>query len=126
MEESKKLILIVDDDPDVWLFITTVLEDHGYRTMEAEDEEQALARLGEARPDLITLDVNMPQRSGVRLYRELRSSEPYRQIPVIMVTGMASEFQQFISSRRQIPAPEGYLAKPVDEGAILGTVQRLL
>lgn len=126
MEKDKKLVLVVDDEPDVRIFISTVLEDHGYRTMLAEDGVDALAKLRQERPDLISLDVTMPEKSGVRFYRELKSDEQLKGIPIIMVTGMSGEFQHFISTRQQVPPPEGYLAKPIDENEILALVGRLI
>lgn len=126
MEKDKKLVLVVDDEPDVRIFISTVLEDHGYRTMLAEDGVDALAKLRQERPDLISLDVTMPEKSGVRFYRELKEDEQFKEIPIIMVTGMSGEFQHFISTRQQVPPPEGYLAKPIDENEILTLVGRLI
>ncbi len=126
MENKKKLVLVVDDEPDVRIFISTVLEDHGYRTVSAEDGADALDKLRLERPDLISLDVTMPEKSGVRFYREVKGDEEFSAIPIIMVTGMSGEFQHFISTRQQVPPPEGYLAKPIDENEILALVEKLI
>ena len=80
----------------------------------------------ESRPDLITLDITMPESSGVRCYRELRSNEEWKSIPVVMITGVSEKFRGFISSRRQVPPPDGYLTKPVDEKELLELIHKLL
>jgi two-component system phosphate regulon response regulator PhoB len=123
---AKKSILIIDDEPDTLTYFSSLLQDDGFETRTAENIEEALKMIGESRPDLITLDITMPETSGVRCYRELRSSEEWKSIPVIIITGMAETFRGFISSRKQVPPPDGYLAKPVSEKDLLETVRRLL
>ena len=68
-----KRVLVVDDDPDVRLFTTTVLEENGYVPLEAENGEDGLRMIRSEQPDLVILDVLMPRQSGIRLYRELKS-----------------------------------------------------
>lgn len=126
MPEGQKTILVVDDDPDARDFFITVLEDHGYATIPARDGNEALARLEERLPDLVTLDVTMPEKSGVGVYRRLREDDAYTAIPVIIITGVSDDFKHFISSRRQVPPPEGYLSKPIEPDELLGLVGRLL
>jgi CheY-like chemotaxis protein len=67
----------------------------------------------------------MPEKSGVRFYREMKQDEDMRHIPIIIVTGMADEFEGFISSRRQVPPPEGYIHKPIDRDALLAKAREL-
>jgi len=123
---SRPSILVVDDEEDVVVFLTTLLEDHGYATSSARDGAEAIARVRAHRPDLITLDVTMPNQSGVRTYRELKTDPALASIPVIIVTGISQDFQQFISSRRQVPPPEGYQSKPIDPERFLALVGQLL
>lgn len=122
----KQTILIIDDEPDTLTYFSSLLEDNGYATVTAENGAQALERVKESRPDLITLDVSMPETSGVRCYRELREHEEWKSIPVIMITGISEDFRTFISSRKHVPPPDGYLAKPIDEGEFLALVGKLL
>ena len=63
--------------------------------MVAENGDVALKKVADAKPDLITLDITMPQTSGVRCYRELRETDAYKEIPVIMITGVSDKFQDF-------------------------------
>jgi CheY-like chemotaxis protein len=122
---NQKTILIVDDEPDVCTYISTLLEDHGYATISAKDGEEALVKLKADSPDLITLDISMPEKSGVKLYREIKEDSRWKKIPIIIVTGVSEDFQKFISTRRQVPPPEGYLSKPINQEEILEMIRRL-
>jgi CheY-like chemotaxis protein len=122
---DRKRILIVDDEPDTLTYFSSLLQDNGYETETAENGEAALNKVQEARPDLITLDITMPETSGVRCYRELREREDWRSIPIIMITGISEDFRTFISTRKQVPPPDGYLSKPVDEQDLLKMIRDL-
>jgi CheY-like chemotaxis protein len=122
---SKK-ILVVDDEPDVVRYFTALLEENGYATVSAADGVEALAKVRTERPALVTLDITMPNQTGVRVYREMREDADLRRIPVIVVTGIAHDFKNFISTRSQVPPPDGYLEKPVEPAALLREVARLL
>ncbi len=126
MAEDKKTILVVDDEPDITLFISTVLEDAGYATVTAKDGVEALKLVQESRPDLISLDITMPEKSGVRFYRDIKENPEYKDIPVVMVTGVTGEFKRFISTRKQVPPPEGYLSKPIVKDEYLAVVRKLV
>ena len=123
---ERKNILIIDDEPDTLTYFSSLLQDEGFETRIAENGDEALKRVAEAKPDLITLDITMPETSGVRCYRALRENEEYKDIPVIMVTGVSEKFQDFISSRKQVPPPDGYLSKPVDEKELIDLVRKLM
>lgn len=126
MPDGQKTVLVVDDDPDARDFFITVLEDNGYATVSARDGNEALDRLGEGIPDVVTLDITMPEKSGVGVYRKLREEEAYKGIPVIIITGVSDDFKQFISTRRQVPPPNGYLSKPVEPDQLLEKVRELV
>jgi CheY-like chemotaxis protein len=123
---ENKTILIIDDEPDTLTYFSSLLQDNGFNTVLAENGDEGLKKVKEAKPDLITLDITMPETSGVRCYRELRENEEWKSIPVIMITGVSENFRSFISSRKQVPPPDGYLAKPVDEQQLLQMVRELL
>lgn len=125
MAAEKKTILVVDDEPDVRTFLSTLLEDSGYATVRAQDGNEALSKVKEKTPDLVTLDITMPNKSGVKFYREMKESAEWRKIPIIIVTGVSGEFKTFISTRKQVPPPEGYLPKPIDKNEILKLVKKL-
>jgi len=123
MAEESKTILIVEDEPDTATYLSALLGDAGYNTVEAEDGVKALERVKTSRPDLITLDISMPKKSGVRFYRDMKESDEWKGIPIIIVTGVSSDFEKFISTRRHVPPPEGYLSKPIDREQMLSLIQ---
>jgi CheY-like chemotaxis protein len=123
---ENKTVLIVDDEPDVVTWISTLLEDNGYSTVSAQNGEEALNRIKDARPDLVTLDISMPGTSGVRFYRDMKENDEWKAIPIVVVTGISDDFKQFISTRRQVPPPEGYISKPIEEKEILELVKKLI
>ena len=125
MAAEKRTILIVDDEPDVRTYLSTLFEDSGYATVMAQDGNEALSRVKEKAPDLVTLDITMPNKSGVKFYREMKESAEWRKVPIVIVTGVSGEFKTFISTRKQVPPPEGYLSKPIDKTEILKLVKKL-
>jgi len=126
MADDAKTVLVVDDDPDAREFLTTVLQDHGFGTQTAEDGTEAIAMIEKKPPDLVALDITMPEKSGVAVYRKLKEDDLFKHIPVIIVTGISDDFKKFISSRRQVPPPEGYISKPVDAQELVKMVRELL
>ena len=128
---SKK-VLVVDDDPDVRLFSVTVLEENGYIPLEAEDGESGLEMIKSEKPDLVILDVLMPRQSGVRLYRELKTSKTLRDVKVIILSGIAKK--TFLRSQKaltefggaEIPEPEIYLEKPVEPEELAEVIKNAL
>ncbi|MBW2263524.1 MAG: response regulator [Deltaproteobacteria bacterium] len=122
---SKK-ILVVDDEPDVVTYLTTLLEDAGYSTISASDGEEGLEKVRGESPDLVTLDITMPEKSGVRMYTEIKQDAALKSIPVIVITGIQGEIEKFLSTRRQVPPPDDFLAKPVDREALVEKVKKLI
>lgn len=125
MSKQKK-ILVIDDDANLVAFMTALLQDNGYQVVSARDGKEGLEKVGTDKPDVVLLDITMPEKSGVRFYRDLRENAATKALPVIMVTGVMEEFKKFISTRRQVPPPEGYLSKPVDKDELLCTIAAIL
>jgi CheY-like chemotaxis protein len=121
-----KTVLVVDDDPDARDYLSTVLEDNGLAVFTARDGSEALSKVEQEAPDLISLDITMPGKSGVAVYRKLKEDDQFKSIPVIIITGVSDEFRLFISNRRQVPPPDGYINKPVDADAFVKMVRELL
>jgi len=122
---DKKKILIVDDEPDTVEWMTTFFEDYGFDTISAVNGFEGFEKAEAEHPDLITLDITMDKESGVKMFRKLQASEKTSKIPVIIVTGMASDFKKFIETRKQIDPPAAYFEKPVDRDALLAKVKEL-
>jgi twitching motility two-component system response regulator PilH len=128
---SKK-VLVVDDDPDVRLFSVTVLEENGYTPLEAENGEEGLKMIKAEKPDLVLLDILMPRQSGIRLYRELKTTKSLRDVNVIVLSGVAKK--TFLRSQKaltefggaEIPEPEIYLEKPVEPEELAEVIKKVL
>ncbi|RJR42416.1 MAG: response regulator [Desulfobacteraceae bacterium] len=131
MSEGKK-ILIVDDDLYMRVFLSTALETSGYCPVSCKDGKEGMEKAGEVRPSLIVLDIMMPNQGGVLMYRELRTDEILKRIPVIMLSGVEEKvFRHSMNmldagSGLALPEPEGYLEKPPRAEEFLGLVQTLL
>ena len=126
MANDGKTVLVVDDEPDARDYLATVLEDNGFSVTLATNGAEAIGALDAATPDLVTLDITMPEKSGVSVYRKLKETDHLKSVPVIIITGMSDDFEKFISTRRQVPPPEGYIPKPVEVDAFLAMVNKLL
>ncbi len=124
-EEIKgKKILVVDDEPDFVTFLQTLLEDNDFEVITATSGAAGLEKARSEKPDLITLDVTMPGKSGVQVYRDIRSDPDISHIPICIVTGVV-EFRQLMY-QKTVQAPEGFLRKPIDNDVFLATVNRVL
>jgi len=128
----KKKILVVDDEMDIRIFISTLLETNGYIPLVAKDGEEGLRMIKESKPDGIILDVMMPKESGLKLYREIKSNENTSQIPVIMCSAVSKK--TFFHSHKEldryhgssIPEPDAYIEKPPEAEELLSNLQRLV
>jgi CheY-like chemotaxis protein len=126
MAKGSKKILVVDDEQDVVTYLVTLLEDNGYKTVSAYNGKEAMEKVKSEKPDLVTLDITMPEKSGVKFYREMKENPDLAKIPIIVVTGISEDFKTFISTRKQVPPPEGYIQKPIDKEEMLNTIKKLL
>jgi twitching motility two-component system response regulator PilH len=127
-----KKVLVVDDDPDVRLFNTTVLEEHGYLPLEAENGEEGLRMIQAEKPDLVILDVLMPRQSGIRLYRELKTNSALKDLKVMILSGIAQKTflrsQQALTEfgENPVPEPEFYIEKPVDADVLAAMIKKAI
>jgi CheY-like chemotaxis protein len=119
-------ILIVDDEEDTLAYLTVLLKDSGYETETARTGGEALEKVRSWKPDLVSLDITMPEQSGVRVFREMKDDPALAHIPILIVTGISKEFKTFISTRHKFPPPNGYLEKPITPEAMLAEVKRVL
>jgi len=129
-EETPKQVaaLVVEDERDYAELLATVLEGDGYAVEYAVDGADALERVRSRRPDVITLDVQMPRKSGIQFYRELKSDPVFVEIPVVVVTGITKDdrdmetFVRAFLEVEHLPMPDAYLEKPVDNDDLLRVV----
>ncbi len=131
-QSDKKTVLVLDDEPHVVTYLETLLHDNGYRTISAPNGKEGMKKVKSEPVDLICLDMSMPEESGVRFYRNLKDDAELSGIPVLIVTavtgygGDPEPFKKFISTRKQVPPPEGFLSKPIDKQEFLDTIARIL
>jgi CheY-like chemotaxis protein len=129
---APKTILIVDDEPDIVSYLEMILQDNGFATLVAVDGNEALEAVRREKPDLVTLDISMPEASGTRFYKEVRTDPELKGIPIFIVTGVTGlggdehAYEKFISTRRLVPPPEGYFPKPIEREEFLKAVKALL
>jgi CheY-like chemotaxis protein len=128
MREAKKKVLVVDDDTDDLKMISMILEPEGYDVVTAENGVEALEKVESEDPDLILLDVMMPELDGFAACDRLKSSPASQGIPVVLLTGVA---KQITKTRYPINGvlraeAEEYLEKPVDPEELLKVVAGLL
>jgi CheY-like chemotaxis protein len=112
-------ILVVDDEPDVRTFLTAVLEKAGFRVVTAEDGGQAMAVMEDEKPDLIVLDLQMPDHTGTDFYRRLMKQDALRETPVIVVSGIAGR-------HLAVSRPYAVFDKPIVPDDFIETVERAL
>ena len=95
-----KKILIVDDEPDIIAFISVVLEENGYSSISASNGIEGLELLRKEKPDLVLLDLMMPKKSGIAMFKELRKDPDMSDTPVVVQTGVSDvtgvDFRNFM------------------------------
>jgi two-component system, OmpR family, phosphate regulon response regulator PhoB len=129
---KKKKVLIVDDELDMRIFLSTLLETNGYKPVVSTDGMEGIRKAREIKPDLIVLDVMMPKAGGVQMYRDLRVDSELEGIPVIMLSGIAKKTffhsQNVLDSYmdQSVREPDAYIEKPPEAEEFLQSVRGLL
>jgi len=129
---AKKKILIVDDEMDVRIYVRTLFETGGYEPITTRNGIEGLQKAKELLPDLIILDVMMPEAGGVTMYRELKADQELKDIPVIMLTGVGkksfSHYLKMLNIQRDdsIPQPNAYMEKPLDHERLLELAKKII
>ncbi|MEE9418361.1 MAG: response regulator [Desulfatiglandaceae bacterium] len=128
----RKKILVVDDELDMRIYVSTLLETNGYKPLSAVDGKEGLEVARRDKPSLIILDVMMPKESGISMYRDLKTDQQLKDIPVIMLSALSKK--TFFHSQRvlneyqgeNIPDPEAYIEKPPEPEELLEAIQDCL
>lgn len=114
-----KKILIIDDDPNIVTYLEDIFKDAGFVTCKASDGADGMAVVKKEKPDLITLDLEMPKEWGPRFYRELSQDEEFKNTPVIVISGLAG-------NKYAIQKAVASFTKPFDRAELLKAVQEVL
>jgi two-component system phosphate regulon response regulator PhoB len=127
-----KKVLVVDDDVDIRKVVSKLVEKSGYITIEAKNGVEGMGKVREDKPDLIILDILMPKESGIRMYRELKSEEALKDIPVIVLSAIPKK--SFFRSQKvldefagqSVPEPEAYIEKPEEPEELIALMKKIL
>jgi DNA-binding response OmpR family regulator len=120
-----KKILIIDDEKDMRVYLEALFRKAGYDTETAENGEEGQWLAEANQPDLITLDILMPKKSGIKAYRGLRSSEKTASIPIVVLTGL-TRLDDFFGDLGDLPKPDELVEKPIERDDFLAKVQNLI
>jgi len=121
--DTQEYILVVDDVAFMRRLLTTILKTLGYIVKEAEDVKTAKAKIAADPPNLIFLDLEMPQTTGLDLLKSIRENEATRGIPVIICTAKAD--RQHIEAALKLGASD-YLCKPIDRKTVEARLKKHL
>jgi len=123
-----KKILIVDDDPDLVNAVTIILKSKKYEVAAAYDGNEGLAKAKTEKPDLIVLDVMMPQKDGYAVCKELKADGTLSKIPVLLLTAVASHVAttRYTQQMGMETEADDYLDKPVEPEVLVARIETLL
>ena len=119
---SKKVLIVEDNDLNMKLF-NDLLEAHGYYTLQTKDGIEALRMARQHRPDLILMDIQLPEVSGLEVTKWLKEDDDLRTIPIIAVTAFAMKGDE---EKIRDGGCEAYIAKPISVASFMRTVQQFL
>lgn len=118
----KKILIVEDNELNMKLFCD-LLEAHAYKTVQTRDGLEALELAREHRPDLILMDIQLPEVSGLEVTKWIKEDEDLRSIPVIAVTAFAMKGDE---EKIREGGCEAYIAKPISVGDFLATIKKFL
>ncbi|HEX3535827.1 MAG TPA: response regulator [Stellaceae bacterium] len=122
-ERGAKRVLIVEDNELNMKLFNDLLEAHGYQTLQTRDGVEALQMAREHRPDLILMDIQLPEVSGLEVTKWIKEDDELRTIPVIAVTAFAMKGDE---EKIREGGCEAYIAKPISVMSFLSTVDQFL
>jgi len=146
----RKKVVVIDDDKNAVKFLSVLLSENGYEPIVANDGKEGMQKIEENGADLIVLDVMMPKKTGFVLFKQLKMSEEYKNIPVLMLTAVAASLTELDaeeqdtferpydslreSLRKAIQEmrgsgevrPDMFVDKPVDPDAFIEKVKSLI
>jgi two-component system, chemotaxis family, chemotaxis protein CheY len=118
-----KTILSVDDSASMRQMVAFTLESAGYRIVQAEDGEAALAKVAQARPDMVITDLNMPKLDGIGLIKRLRADPKMAGLPIVMLT---TESEESKKQAGKAAGATGWIVKPFEQAKMIAVVQKLI
>ena len=137
---ENKIALVVDDEPAQVEYVSAILDDHKMKTITAGNGKEAMQKITETKPDVILLDLMMPEESGMKFFNHLKKNKDYEDIPVIVVSGASQKTgvdmksmvyeEEFAKRKKEVlgidAKPDAYLEKPVDPAKLVETIKGFL
>jgi len=120
---SNRTIMVVDDDPDIVTIVKTILEVKGYVVQSASSGQEVLSLLKELKPDLIILDVMMPQMDGLEVLTRLKGNPDTASIPVILLTAKV-QYEDVLGGYKM--GADYYITKPFTSTQLMTGINSLL
>jgi DNA-binding response OmpR family regulator len=121
--QGRKRVLVVEDDFDMNELVCLMLDDAGYDTMQAFCGDEGLRMASEYRPDLVLLDIMLPDKNGIDICRNITAGERTQKIPVIIMTcrnDLTTKLSSYVSGAKR------YITKPFEEMHLLSELERTL
>ncbi len=119
---SKTILIVEDNELNMKLF-NDLLQAHGYNTLQAKDGRVVVELTRKNRPDLILMDIQLPEISGLEITKMLKADDDLRSIPVVAITAFAMKGDE---QKIRNGGCDGYIAKPISVASFLQTVSRFL
>ncbi|MFC1587698.1 response regulator [Planctomycetota bacterium] len=126
MTDKGKKILIVEDEQDARRYLSTLLQDNGYTTILAKGGNEGMELVRKEKPDLITLDINMPEGTGTRMLRNLTDDPDAANIPVVIVSVVDPELEDFLGKMKCVNSPAAFFEKPIDREEFLIELKKIM
>ena len=121
---DKRRILCIEDEPDMIDLIRLILERKGFEVLGAVGGQEGLGAIRREKPDLVLLDLMMPDIDGWEVYRQMKADEEIKDIPVVVVTAKAQSIDKVLGLH--IAKVDDYVTKPFGPGDLLEAVDRVL
>lgn len=125
---SPRSAVIIDDEPDITAYLSTLLSDHGWEVRAANSVEDGLGLLKERRPDMVLLDLMMPDRGGLNALVAIRKDATLEGLPVLIVSGiqekLTSDYHTYLERFKHY-RPDGFIDKPVDADELFRKLEEL-
>ena len=121
-DKSTKKVLVVDDEPDTLELVKLVLESGGFEAVLANNGKEALAHLATMRPDLVLLDIMMPDMDGWDVFRKIKERDPG--IPIAILTAKAQNIDKLLGLH--VLKADDYITKPFGKNELIGKVKKLI
>ena len=124
MKDEVKNILCIEDEPEMIELVRLILNRHGFNVQGADGGKEGLEKVKKDPPDLILLDLMMPDVDGWEVYQQIKANEKTNHIPIIIVTAKAQNIDKVLGLH--VAKVDDYISKPFSPQALLESVQKVL